>query len=57
LEESLFVNKDASLATANIKAVNVWVAMTLLTGANFLFGRQSAFRSFNSHPLRPNKSQ
>jgi len=55
LVENLFVNKNAPLATANIKTVNVQVTVTFLTSTDFLFSRQSDFGSPNSHPFRPDE--
>lgn len=55
--KGFFVNINASLAPANIKAVDVGIAMTLLTSPDFLLSRQLDLRAGHSDPLPPNDCQ
>lgn len=57
LAENLLVNENAPLPPANIKPVKFWVAVALLTGANFRIPGQFRCRSFNPDTLSPNKRQ
>ena len=55
--KGFLVNIDASLAPANIKTVNVWVAVTLLTSPDFLFSSQLRLKARHSDTLSPNDCQ
>jgi hypothetical protein len=57
IAKGFFVNINASLAPANIKAVDVGIAVTFLTSLNLLLSRQFNLRARCSNTLPPNHRQ
>jgi hypothetical protein len=57
VSKGFLVNINASLAPANIKTVNVGVAVTLLTSPDFLLSRQLDLRAGHPDSLPPNDCQ